>query len=110
MATRLSAIERVACVSEMARTPRINAYEHPGKEHWPVTTAVLVGAGVRGGRAFGATTPDQVALPIDLATGEADPSGTRALHTHFVAGLLRACGVDPAAYFPSHPVLDAFVA
>jgi uncharacterized protein (DUF1501 family) len=108
--TRMIDDTLVLCVSEFARTARFNANEKPGKEHWPVATALLIGAGVRGGRAFGATAPDQLALPVDLATGEAAPSGTRTLHTHFVAGVLRACGVDPAPYFPSHPVFDAFVA
>jgi uncharacterized protein (DUF1501 family) len=47
----------VACMGEFGRTPTINANE--GRDHWPQAwSAVLAGAGIRGGRVHGATDED----------------------------------------------------
>jgi uncharacterized protein (DUF1501 family) len=74
----------VACMGEFGRTPRINASD--GRDHWPgAWSAVLAGAGVRGGVVHGATDDDgaQVAGP---ATSVPDLMAT-------MATLL---GLDPA--------------
>jgi hypothetical protein len=47
----------VACMGEFGRTPRINAND--GRDHWPQAwSAVLAGAGIRGGVVHGATDDD----------------------------------------------------
>src|SRR5262249_27799548 len=59
----------VVCMSEMGRTPRLAGdAPHQGKGHWPLTTELVIGAGVAGGRVFGSTTPDLQAIKVDLAT------------------------------------------
>ena len=98
----------VLCFSEFGRTPKKNATG--GKDHWPVTSALIMGAGVRGGRAFGATTGGLEAQPIDFATGAASPTGRTLTSTHFVAGVLSACNVDPISHLGATEVFDAFVA
>jgi uncharacterized protein (DUF1501 family) len=47
----------VICMGEFGRTPKVNA--RSGRDHWPKTFSVLLaGAGIRGGRVIGKTTPD----------------------------------------------------
>lgn len=47
----------VVWMGEFGRTPRIN--ENNGRDHWPGSwSAVLGGAGIRGGQVFGATSSD----------------------------------------------------
>ncbi|HUJ57941.1 MAG TPA: DUF1501 domain-containing protein [Kofleriaceae bacterium] len=99
----------VAVFSELSRTPYLGGDDpHAGKGHWPVTPALVIGAGVKGGKTFGATDDNSGSLPIDLATGQPDPSGTTLLYSHFVAGMLSLCGVDPGVHLPNVPVFDAF--
>ncbi len=100
----------VAVISEMSRTLYLGgAGPDAGKGHWPVTSALVIGGGVRGGQAFGALDLDGGSLPIDLSTGEQDPNGNVLLYSHFVAGLLALCGADPSNHL-SVPVCDAFIA
>ena len=96
----------VVCFSEFSRTPKLN--ENLGKDHWPITSALVVGAGVKGGRAFGATTNAVETTPIDLATGAASASGHVLTSSNFAAGVLSLCGVDPSGRIDGE-VFDAFV-
>ena len=49
---------RVVWMGEFGRTPRINA--NNGRDHWARSWSVVVGGGaIRGGQAYGATTPNQ---------------------------------------------------
>lgn len=98
----------VVCFSEFSRTPKLNA--RMGKDHWPVTSAMVMGAGVRGGRAYGATTDSVEAATIDFATGARDPQGTTLMSNHFVAGVLTAAGIDVKQHITDAEVFDAFVA
>jgi hypothetical protein len=97
----------VAVISEMSRTPKLDAVG--GKGHWPVTAAMVIGAGVKSG-VYGATSDSMEALAVDFASG-ATSSGGRVLETkNFVAGLLTVCGVDAAAALPGAEVFNAFCA
>jgi uncharacterized protein (DUF1501 family) len=98
----------VVCFSEFSRTPKLNV--NLGKDHWPVTSAVVMGAGIKGGRAYGLTTSGLEGTPIDFATGEAKFEGKLLMSHHFVGGVLTACGVDVADRLDSPEVFDAFVA
>lgn len=97
----------VICLSEFSRTPKLNS--NGGKDHWPVTSAVVMGAGIRGGRAFGATSDAMESQPIDFSTGKASPTGRVLTNTHFIAGVLKACGVTPTDHLGPTEVFDAFV-
>ena len=98
----------VVCYSEFSRTPKLNAAL--GKDHWPVTSAIVMGAGIKGGRGYGATTAGVEAETIDFATGQRSASGMTLMSNHFCAGVLKACGVDPVAHLGATAVFDAFVA
>jgi hypothetical protein len=69
----------VVALGEFGRTPKIGLItqngmtEKTGRDHWPhAFTTLLAGAGVRGGQAYGATTPnggyvaDKPVTPADL--------------------------------------------
>lgn len=98
----------VVCFSEFSRTPKLNS--QMGKDHWPVTSAMVIGAGVKGGRAYGATTDGVEAETIDFATGARSASGMTLMSNHFVAGVLKLCGIDPLSHLGATEVFDAFVA
>ncbi|TMQ08547.1 MAG: DUF1501 domain-containing protein [Deltaproteobacteria bacterium] len=101
----------VAVISELGRTPLLGGDPpHQGKGHWPLTSALVIGAGVRGGQAFGATTSGAAGMLIDLATGQPSAAGIQPMYSHFIAGLLALCGADPAAHLGTTPVFDAFLA
>ena len=96
----------VAVLSEMSRTPKRN--DALGKDHWPHTSALLLGGPVRGGRVLGATDGLQESLPMDLATGAVDPAGTLLRYDNLAAGLLAMLDVDPGPWLPgSEPFLGA---
>lgn len=98
----------VVVASEMGRTPRLNQAQ--GKDHWPVTSALILGAGVAGGKVVGATTDTFDAAPVDLQTGAPDPSGRPITYADLAAGLLQHVGVDPTDYILSGEPLRAFSA
>jgi uncharacterized protein (DUF1501 family) len=94
----------VLVMSEFSRTPKLNA--QLGKDHWPVTSALVFGGGVAGGRAYGGTSPTLEAQRIDYATGAPSDSGHNLEAKNFAAGILSLCGVDPATHLPSTEAFD----
>lgn len=98
----------VAVMSEMSRTPKLNA--KGGKDHWPVTSMLVFGAGVAGGRAYGATDDEMNSLAVDFTTGSADAAGATLLADNVVAGLLELCGVKASTHLPNVEVFRAFAA
>jgi hypothetical protein len=75
----------VVVVGEFGRTPKITSNPHPGRDHWPACySALLAGAGVRGGLVRGAS--DRIGAYVkDAPVSPAD----------FGATLLCALGVAP---------------
>lgn len=101
----------VVVLSELGRTPLLGGdAPHQGKGHWPLTSALVIGGGVRGGQVFGATTPGAGSMPIDLATGQPSATGLQPMYSHFIAGLLALCGADPGPHLATTPAFDAFLA
>jgi uncharacterized protein (DUF1501 family) len=98
----------VVCYSEFSRTPKLNSAA--GKDHWPVTSALVVGAGIKGGRGYGASSAAVEAETVNFSTGDRSATGMTLMSNHFCAGVLKACGVDPIAHLGPTEVFDAFVA
>ena len=95
----------VAVMSEMGRTPLLN--EGEGKDHWPITSALVFGAGVRGGTLCGGTDEGLLPLNTDLATGR--PGMGQVIYPeNFNAGLLELVGVDPSIHYPHITPLRGF--
>jgi uncharacterized protein (DUF1501 family) len=96
----------VMVFSEMGRTPKLN--EQAGKDHWPVTSCMFLGAGVRGNRVLGGTTDELGAMSMSLETGALDVRGKQLQSGNLVAGVLDAVGVDTEAYLPGVEAFRGF--
>ncbi len=97
----------VLVASDMARSPILNA--SAGKDHWPYTSAVLVGGGVGGGRVLGGTNDLFVGVPVDLATGAPSDAGERITTARLLAGLLQGFDIDPERWLPgAEPLAGIF--
>ncbi|MEQ1502753.1 MAG: DUF1501 domain-containing protein [Myxococcota bacterium] len=92
----------VMVTTEMGRTPMLNA--ELGKDHWPWASALLFGAGVRGGRVYGATDDTFQGVPVDLETGDPSPAGTILENGHVAAGVLACLGIDPGRWLDDAPL------
>jgi hypothetical protein len=97
----------IAVMSEMGRTPLLNGQK--GKDHWPVTSAMFLGAGVKGGQVIGQSTDELQADNVDLHTGEATSGGVQLQYGNLAAGLLKLTGVDPTHYLPGSEAFDALI-
>ncbi len=95
----------VVVASEMSRTPKLNEAE--GKDHWPVTSTLMFGGAVQGGRVVGGTNDLVEARSVDFETGARSQSGLGLEPRHLMAGVLEASGVDPEPYFPGVEVFHA---
>ena len=95
----------VAVVSEMGRTPLLN--EQGGKDHWPVTSALIFGAGVRHG-VYGQSSDNLTADNINLISGAYDESGQQLQYGNLAAGILNLAGVDAEPYLPGREPFTAF--
>jgi hypothetical protein len=99
----------VVAISEMSRTPKLNS--NAGKDHWPVTSAMVIGGGVAGGKAYGATNAGMEAEKVNFSTGAVDNTNGMTLMTgNFAAGVLKAAGIEPSSHLDNVEVFDAFVA
>jgi len=96
----------VVCFSEMGRFPKLNG--QMGKDHWPFTSAMLVGAGVNGGRVVGAFQDDLTGAGVDLASGELSDSGERLNAGHLGATLLAMGDVDPEEFTNEDPIAGIY--
>ncbi|MEN0061440.1 MAG: DUF1501 domain-containing protein [Myxococcota bacterium] len=88
----------VVVLSEMGRTGWRN--QEDGTEHWPYTSALLVGADIEGPHLIGATDDELVGRPVDVERGLLDPNGAPLRYDQFVAGIIAMAGVDPAWILP----------
>jgi hypothetical protein len=88
----------VFVMSELGRTPLRNV--HGGTDHFPYTSALVLGAGVAGGTKVGATDDGLVGLPLD---------GDHLRYDRVAAGVLSAVGLDPAEVLPGVDPVTSFL-
>jgi len=96
----------VLVLSEMGRTPVLNS--DSGKDHWPFTSCVVTGPGVKGHQVVGATSETLVSEAVDHDTGRISASGAPLQSESVLAGIAELFGVSPDAYFPDAEVFRAF--
>ncbi|MEQ1501376.1 MAG: DUF1501 domain-containing protein [Myxococcota bacterium] len=89
----------VVVLSEMGRTPLRNSAE--GRDHWPYTSAMLVGGGVRGDQVVSGFDDRYFPLGYDAATGATAAGGEPLATEHLGATLLALCDIDPAEHLPT---------
>lgn len=88
----------VVVLSEMGRTPQFNATQ--GKDHWPYTSAMVVGPGITGNRVVGELDEYYYGKRIDLSSGDVHDEGRDLSADSFGATLLNLAGVDHEDYLP----------
>jgi hypothetical protein len=95
-AERLGIADKVIVVigSDFGRTPWYN--DGMGKDHWSITSMMLMGPGIRGGRVVGGTTHYQEPLLIDPSTSELSDAGVRITPADVHADLRRLLGIADA--------------
>ena len=99
----------IVVLSEMTRTPKLN--KDGGKDHWPVTSAMVIGGSLDGGRTLGGTYLENLdAQKVQLKTGLVDAgASTKIEHSNFIAGVLHAAGVDSQQFLPDTEVLHGLI-
>jgi hypothetical protein len=88
----------VMVLSEMGRTPQLN--ESNGKDHWPYTSAMLIGPGLTTNRVVGGLDSYYYGELIDLASGELDPNGADLSSASLGATLLNLADIEHGDYMP----------
>ena len=91
----------VVVLSEMGRHPKLNYIG--GKDHWPVTSMMVVG-GLNGGRTVGAFDEQVVSSLIEPSTGELYSGGEKLTAEHVGATLLAMADIDPASVTSASPI------
>lgn len=86
----------VVVLSEMGRTPQLNAGE--GKDHWPYTSVLFCGPGITGNRVVGGFDSLYYGELVDPTTGEVTDTGSQLSSSALGATLLELCDIDPADY------------
>ena len=97
----------VHVTSDFGRTPKYNSGN--GKDHWNVTSSLVFGPGIRGGRAIGASDDGQKALRVATANPsmtlpDTDSSGQRIHSSHIHRELRRVLGVQSADFINQFPL------
>lgn len=103
---RLAEEVTVVVLSEMGRGPKLNSWQ--GKDHYTVTSAMLIGGGVVGSRVVGGYDARMIGESVDLATGEPAEGGVALSAAHLGATLLAAGDVDPAEHLDAEPIGGLF--
>jgi uncharacterized protein (DUF1501 family) len=97
----------VVVMSEMGRTPVLNADN--GKDHWPCTSALLLGGGVRSAVVEG-TDGGLIQQGVDLHTGAPSDIGVPLFAPDLLATVAHIVGLDAGALYPEGEVIHAVVA
>ncbi len=98
----------VLVTSDFGRTPRYNTGN--GKDHWNVTSVLLAGPGVRGGRAIGETDEGHKALRVnknnvnEVLPDDPNGNGLRIHPAQIHSELRRVLLVDKAPFINQFPL------
>jgi uncharacterized protein (DUF1501 family) len=103
----LADITTVVVLSEMGRYPQLNSRQ--GKEHWTFTSAMIIGAGVRGGQTIGGYDEFCTGQPVELNSGEIREDGVLLLPNHLGSTLLRIAGLDDQEFQPGFGAIEAIL-
>lgn len=106
-AERLGIADKLIIVvgSDFGRTPWYN--DTNGKDHWSITSMMMMGPGIRGGRVLGSTDGRQVPTLLDPRTLQPASDGIRITPAHVHASLRELAGVDAWARAAGYDVGDS---
>jgi len=102
--TLLSEDTVVVVLSEMARTPAFNATQ--GRDHWPYTSAMIIGPGIQGNRTIGAFNDVYAGIGVDPKTGDLDSNRVGIDAPMLGATLLALGDVDPGQFLKNPEVVE----
>lgn len=93
--------------SDFGRTPRYNTGN--GKDHWNVTSVLVSGPGIRGGRVIGKTDEGHKVLRVNKTNvaqtmPDSDTTGARIYPSQLHRELRRVMGVDKAPFAAQAPL------
>lgn len=96
--------------SDFGRTPGYNM--NNGKDHWSVSSMLLMGPGISGGRVIGGSDERHRPLTVNAQSLDLDPAGIRLRPAHVHRAIHRAAGIEGIEALRAHPVsgedLDLF--
>ncbi len=98
----------VVVYSEMGRTPLYN--DTGGRDHWPYTSVMMMGAGIAGGRTLGAFDDGFAGVGFDPETGAPNPMELGVPSQDLGATLVHMAGLDPATQVPGGRIIRAILA
>ena len=94
--------------SDFGRTPGYN--NGNGKDHWPVSSMMFMGAGINGNRVIGASTERHGALKVNPSTLAPDENGINITPAHIHQALRKFARIDTeqliTQYYPINGVED----
>lgn len=105
--SRLAGEVVIVCTSELGRTPRFNGAQ--GRDHWPYTSMLVAGSGIRGNTVVGSTDDGFISEPTNFATGETSASGDIMGTENIGVTLLRHGNVNPERWLPGVQEVPALV-
>ncbi len=89
----------VVVLSEMGRTPQLNATD--GKDHWPYTCTMVCGPNITGNRVIGGFDYYAYGKTLDFESGEIDEESGRNISVDSVgATLIQLAGIDSEEFLP----------
>ncbi|MEC8104510.1 MAG: DUF1501 domain-containing protein [Pseudomonadota bacterium] len=88
--------------ADFGRTPYYNSGN--GKDHWPVTSMMVITPQQTGGRVFGASTDAFMAQPVNLSSGQPDASGVVLTPEHVNREIRRLMGVGSSTLAANYPL------
>ena len=94
----LSETTMVVVLSEMGRTPQFNVTG--GRDHWPFTSALLMGEGIYGGQIIGSYREGFTGLGVDPHSLRLDEQKIGISAEQLGATLLTLGGIESAEIFP----------
>ena len=89
--------------SDFGRTPGYNA--NNGKDHWSVTSMMLMGKGITGNRVIGATTDRHQPLAIDPGSLAVSEGGVRIEPQHVHYELRKLAGLTDGPFASMFPIV-----
>ena len=91
--------------SDFGRGPHYNGMgDGSGKDHWPITTMLFSGPGIRGGRLIGGTDERVKPLKVNPQTLALDPNGVKLQSEHIHLALRKLVGLDLAPQASRFPL------
>ena len=105
-AARQGVADKIVVVmgSDFGRTPSYNSGN--GKDHWSITSMMMMGKGIEGNRVFGSTDDYHRPFTVDPVTLQDDVGGIRITPPHIHKALRNLAGIDTLDVAKNYPISE----